>query len=39
MMHSHEPELRKFVAPEVVFGVGSEHQWAILPKDSLFLPP
>jgi alcohol dehydrogenase class IV len=25
MMHSHEPELRKFVAPEVVFGVGSLH--------------
>jgi len=24
-MHSHEPELRKFVAPEVVFGVGSLH--------------
>jgi alcohol dehydrogenase class IV len=25
MMHSHGPELRKFVAPEVVFGVGSLH--------------
>ena len=24
-MHSHGPELRKFVAPEVVFGVGSLH--------------
>ncbi len=36
-MHSHEPELRKFVALEVVFGVRSEQQWAILQKDSLFV--